>query len=372
MTKFDFFHRFRFSSFQTFVSFFFSDASPLLAKYLFDRWENADIDMLVCTSCSSALAITLNSKLSANSSEKLCRTYRDRIVSNHDTKCPFRLSTEQFNYLEAVEETNSHSDGRVGGNIDTSKNENNSRAFFQKSRLIIPVFMARFFPEESIRLMEHPTPSSIIRQHAKKLSDVLLSISASSSSSPSLRYPRLQIPSKIQQILRCQKLTKFLGYEDESILTLSLLGWQKVDVNNSDQVVTIGCPLCFSLMGLQLERQRMENNEDVIIAEDDSDMNESGRSPKRRKYRDLNPLDAHRHYCPYKVGFPRIDTERNPIWKIILDRVDEESQRWQKLHFSICTAEETSSNVVSDEVLNESINNVRRILRTGIASKTQL
>mmetsp|Transcript_2646 Transcript_2646/g.2905 ORF Transcript_2646/g.2905 Transcript_2646/m.2905 type:complete len:324 (-) Transcript_2646:279-1250(-) len=323
--------------------------------------------MLVCTSCSSALAITLNSKLSANSSEKLCSIYRERIVSYHDTKCPFRLSTEQFHYLQAVEETDNYADERGRGNIDATKNENNSKAFYQKSRLIIPVFMARFLPEESIRLMEHPTPSSIIRQHAKKLSDVLLSFSVSlSSSSLSWRYPKLKIPSKFQ---RSQKLTKFLGY-DESIITLSLLGWQKVNVNKSDRVVTMGCPLCFSLMGLQLDRELGGNNKNVVVAEDDSDVNESGRSPKRRKYRDLNPLDAHRHYCPYKVGFPRIDTERNPIWKIILDRVDEESQCGQKLHSGAGTVEETSSNVVADDVLNESINNVRRILRTGIASKT--
>jgi hypothetical protein len=77
--------------------------------------------MLVYSSCSSALAIALNSKLSTNSYEKLCSAYRDRIVSNHDNKCPFRLSTEQLHYLENVgEEETGKDEDEENKNIDTS------------------------------------------------------------------------------------------------------------------------------------------------------------------------------------------------------------------------------------------------------------
>jgi hypothetical protein len=321
--------------------------------------------MLVCSSCSSALAIALNSKLSTNSYGKLCSAYRDRIVSNHDSKCPFRLSTEQFHYLENVEEEETGKD-EENKNIDTSTTttENN-----ENSCLVIPVFMGRVLPEETMRLMEHPTPSSIIRQNAKKLSDVTTTITEAetTSSSPSWRYPRLHIPIQIQQMYSSTtELTKFLGCDDESILTLSLLGWQKVDVNDSDRVVTMGCPLCLSIIDLQLERQRIENDVCVVVADEDD--NDVMTSPKKRQRttssRYLNPLDAHRHYCPYKVGFPKKSTDKIPVWKIILERINKE-YKCRQIHST--TIQETSSDVVADEVLDESITNVRRILRTGIA-----
>jgi hypothetical protein len=326
--------------------------------------------MLVCSSCSSALAINITSKLSTNSYEKLCSAYRDRIVSNHDSKCPFRLSTEQFHYLENVEDEENK-------NVDTStttENNENTKTSLQKSSLIIPVFMGRVLPEETMRLMEHPTPSSIIRQHAKKLSDVTITITEAetTSSSPSWRYPRLHIPTQIQQMYSSTtELTKFLGCDDESILTLSLLGWQKVDVNDSDRVVTMGCPLCLSIMELQLERQRMENGICVVVADEDEGTEvRSARvpTPKKRQKKSaryLNPLDAHRHYCPVKVGFPKTSTEdKNPVWKIILERINKE---YQCRKINSTAIQETSSDVVADEVLDESITNVRRILRTGIA-----
>jgi hypothetical protein len=326
--------------------------------------------MLVCSSCSSALAINITSKLSTNSYEKLCSAYRDRIVSNHDSKCPFRLSTEQFHYLENVEDEENK-------NVDTStttENNENTKTSLQKSSLIIPVSMGRVLPEETMRLMEHPTPSSIIRQHAKKLSDVTITITEAetTSSSPSWRYPRLHIPTQIQQMYSSTtELTKFLGCDDESILTLSLLGWQKVDVNDSDRVVTMGCPLCLSIMELQLERQRMENGICVVVADEEDGnivMSATGPSPKKRQKKSaryLNPLDAHRHYCPVKVGFPKTSTEdKNPVWKIILERINKE---YQCRKINSTAIQETSSDVVADEVLDESITNVRRILRTGIA-----
>ena len=325
--------------------------------------------MLVCSSCSSALAITLNSKLSTNSYEKLCTAYRDRIVSNHDSKCPFRLSTEQFHYLENVEEEKTGKDeNEENKNVDTSTTTTSTIENYENSRLIIPVFMGQVLPEETMRLMEHPTPSSIIRQHAKKLSDVTTTITEAetTSSSPSWRYPKLHIPTQFEQMYSSTtELAKFLGCDDESILTLSLLGWQKVDVNDSDRVVTMGCPLCLSIIDLQLERQRIENDVCVVVADDNDVM----ASPKKRQRttssRYLNPLDAHRHYCPYKVGFPKKSTDKNPVWKIILERINKEYQ-CRQIHCTT-TIHETSSDVVADEVLDESITNVRRILRTGIA-----
>ena len=333
--------------------------------------------MLVCSSCSSALAITLNSKLSANSFDKLCRAYRNKIVFSHDANCPFRLSARQLEYLEAAEETN-------------NAVEENNKSNVEKVCLTVPVFMGQVLPEESIRLIEHPTPSIILRQQAKKLSDAVYSVSGATNNSddknattittaagtssfaPSWTYPRLQIPSKIRQANSSADLTKMLGCDDESILALSLLGWNHIPniaVHDSAPVVSLGCPLCLSIMELRLEQQQqqqqLENDKDAV---EDDDPSETSRSSKRQRLssRHLNPLDAHRHYCPYKVGFPNKATDKNPIWKIILERTCKENQQRQT-HISTAVQERATS--VSDEVLDESIDKIRRILRAGIATQ---
>jgi len=327
-------------------------------------WQNADKDMLVCSSCSSALAITLNSKLSANTFDKLCQAYRNKIVSCHAASCPFRLSsTHQLRSLEAIQ------DGPDNGERETGNSD------VDQVRLIVPVYMGQVLPEDSIRLMEHPTPSIMLRQNAKKLSDTIRSITfitnrstnknlaGASSTSPSWSFPRLQIPSKIQQMNSSLELTKVLGCDDESILALSLLGWipiPSVALDDSAPVVSLGCPCCLSIMDLPLDHR-------LRIATDKghnevNDENERDPLSKRQRIssRNLNPLEAHRHYCPYKVGFPEKSTDTNPVWKSILKRLSEENHDGE-------IVESTTATDVAVGVLDKSVHNVRRILRAGIA-----
>jgi len=324
-------------------------------------WQNADKDMLVCSSCSSALAITLNSKLSANTFDKLCQAYRNKIVSCHETSCPFRLSsTQQIRSLEATEEELD--------NVEKKKRESN----VEQVRLIVPVYMGQALPEDAIRLMEHPTPSIILRKNAQKLSDMIQSSSCVTNSSTNknmLRFPRLQIPSKIRQMNSTMKLTKILGCDDESILALSLLGWNPIPnaaLDEAAPVVSLGCSCCLSIMDLQLEHEHQIGN-DKGSAKDNNE-NETDRLSKRQRIssRNLNPLEAHRHYCPYKVGFPEKAADINPVWKIILKRLCEEKHDG-KIEKSTTIEEMTTDIAVG--VLDKSVDNVRRILRAGIATR---
>jgi hypothetical protein len=239
--------------------------------------------------------------------------------------------------------------------------------------------MSQVLPEDSIRLMEHPRPSIILRQNATKLSETVRSISCvtnnknlagASASSPSWRFPILQIPSKIRQMNSSMELTKILGCDDESILALSLLGWNPIPnaaLHDSDPVVSLGCPCCLAIMDLRLEQQQQKGS-DKDRAED-SDENETDRLTKRQRIssRNLNPLDAHRHYCPYKVGFPEKAADTNPMWKIILKRLCEESHD-DKIEESTTTIEEITTDVAVG-VMDKSVDNVRRMLRAGIATR---
>ena len=314
--------------------------------------------MLVCTSCSSALAITLNSKLSANTFDKICQAYRNKIVTCHATSCPFRLPS--IKQLESLESSEKDSD-----NVETDA---------EQARLNVPVYMSQVLPEESVRLMEHPKPSVILRKNAKKLSDVVRSISCVANkntteapSSSSWSFPRLQIPSKIRQMNSSMELTKHLDCDDESILALSLLGWGPIPnicLDNAAPVVSLGCPCCFSILDLRLEHKIGDDSGTLEV----DDENETDRFTKRQRIssRHLNPLEAHRHYCPYKVGFPEKAGHSNPLWKTILKRLGEECRHGE---IEESTSIEEISAGVDVSILDESVGNVRRMLRAGIATK---
>lgn len=309
--------------------------------------------MLVCSGCSSALAITLNSKLSANTFDRLCQAYRNKIVSCHATSCPFRLpSIEQLESLEDTEDGSKK--------IEKENNVND----VERVRLVVPAYMGQALPEDTIRLMEHPRPSALLRQNARILTDKVRSnsMSGAASSPSSWSVPRLQIPSKIRQMNSSLGLTKFLDCENETILALSLLGWNPIPNAISDHsagpIVSFGCPCCLSIMDLRLEPQSPVGNVENI--------EESPTKRQRISSRSLDPLEAHRHYCPYKVGFPEKAGHINPVWKIILNRLCEEVQ-CSKIEEA--TAVEEMPSVIAMGALDKSVDNVRRILRAGIATR---
>jgi len=330
-------------------------------------WKNADTDMLVCSACSSALAITLNSKLSANTFDKLCHAYRSKIVCNHDTNCPFRL--ESVEDLRALEGTEDKANDAV---------DDDSKSDAKNVHLTVPVYMGQVLQDDAIRLMEHPKPSIFLKQRAKKISKALNFVSfASNNSSPDqnvdglendapsrLRYPRLQIPPKIKQMDSKSELTDFLDCADISILSLSLLGWEPIPNKSEDVLdgaVCLGCPLCLSIMKLVPEQN--EKQKDI---DNSSDASGSDRSTKRQRMscRNTDPLEAHRHYCPYKVGFPKKSTDTNPVWKIILERLCKEHH---SVEIQKCSKVREESAEVPIGIFDKSIEKVRRILRSGIA-----
>jgi len=286
------------------------------------------------------------------------------------------------------------------GNTNDTRNKNSI-----EENMIVPVYMGQVLPHDFIRLMDLPTPSISLRQHARKLSEMLPStllddaakeitdrkdknptttesitagaVTATNSvineaetrpSSSLWKYPRLQFPSKIREMNSRGELSKFLGVDDESILILSLMGWKPIPnssscANGSTPVISLGCPLCLSMMELRLERRHgLENDKD------DNEEDETSRLTKRARTcsRYFNVLDAHRHYCPYKVGFPKKATETNPVWEILLKRLCKEIQLSGKVDFTKIKEAETNF-VVPDEVLDDSIKKVRGILRSGIA-----
>mmetsp|Transcript_17361 Transcript_17361/g.38036 ORF Transcript_17361/g.38036 Transcript_17361/m.38036 type:complete len:430 (-) Transcript_17361:2189-3478(-) len=338
-------------------------------------WQNADKDILVCSSCSSALAITLNSKLSASTFDKLCHAYRRKIVCNHDINCPFRLSSlEELRSLESSVEEDDDS-------YDPEEENNKSNAEHASYDAEVPVYMGQVLPEDSIRLMEYPKPSMLLKQKGEKLIAAIRSATNSTTTDKDAAgaendapttwgYPRLQIPSKIRQMDSNSELTKMLGFDDISILALSLLGWNpipntRVKVDESMPTVSLGCPLCLSIIKLDPEQHQQKEGKGT---EEDGGASESDRLTKRQRMscRNFNPLEAHRHYCPYKVGFPKKCTGTVPLWKIILERLHKECQDDD---IKNCTVVREEAKCVPIGVFDKAVEKVRRILHAGIAPK---
>ena len=305
--------------------------------------------MLVCSGCGSALAITLNTSLSANTYDKLCRAYRNKIVSCHSPSCAYRLSS--IEELESSETTMEGEDAMVG----------------DETSLAVPVYMSQVLAEDSVRLMEHPKPGTILRSNARKLSDkirsTLLALNANNildgACTSAWTFPKLQVEPRILHMNSNKELSKCVGCNDESVLALALLGWRSIPTMSSNEttpILSFGCPCCLSIMDVSLE----------LVTADDSDGDETDQSNKRQRIasRNLNPLEAHRHYCPYRVGFPDKAGESNPLWKIILYRLSEESKITESANI------EELSTETDMRGLDESVDNVRRILRAGIATRS--
>ena len=308
--------------------------------------------MLVCAGCNSALAITLNSKLSAKTFDKLCQAYRNKIVTCHATSCPFRLtSSKELPSIEAVTE---------GPTAMEATNDESS------VQLTVPVYMGQVLPEDSVRLMEHPRPSLLLKKNVKQFTNAIRAFSKDAG------FPILQIPSKIREMNKTLGLNKMLDCGDESIMALSLLGWKpipNVALDDSTPILSVGCPCCLAIMDLRFGlRDKTGNNENnaEICNEVQPD-----RFNKRQRImsRNINPLEAHRHYCPYKVGFPEKAADTNPLWKIILKRLCKEKQDSAETNKEDGTAVEEVATNSSIYDLEKSVGNVQKMLRAGIATR---
>lgn len=296
-------------------------------------------------------------------------------MCNHDINCPFRLSSlEELRSLESSVEEDDDS-------YDPEEENNKSNAEHASYDAEVPVYMGQVLPEDSIRLMEYPKPSMLLKQKGEKLIAAIRSATNSTTTDKDAAgaendapttwgYPRLQIPSKIRQMDSNSELTKMLGFDDISILALSLLGWNpipntRVKVDESMPTVSLGCPLCLSIIKLDPEQHQQKEGKGT---EEDGGASESDRLTKRQRMscRNFNPLEAHRHYCPYKVGFPKKCTGTVPLWKIILERLHKECQDDD---IKNCTVVREEAKCVPIGVFDKAVEKVRRILHAGIAPK---
>ena len=118
------------------------------------------------------------------------------------------------------------------------------------------------------------------------------------------------------------KIASLLGGMDLSATILAFLGWVAIDPRgpgtvgdpSSPPTMTLGCPLCLSVMDVTLRKNG------------DGKGGEDGEPPeKRRKSHNSNPLGSHRYYCPYVCGFPAtVSAKEIPLWHLLVQRSERE------------------------------------------------
>jgi hypothetical protein len=248
--------------------------------------------MLVCSFCNSALAIELISSLSTKTADKLCNLYREKLALAHCSNCPFKIEGEQFLRLQKTEE-----------------------------KSVVPTAMVSVLPQDCVELMDHPFPRPLLRKRVELLESKCPS---------SWVYPKLQISTDLTEYSNeenndpLKKACQILE-TTETPAVLSILGWEPADVKEDETgtpTVSLNCHLCFSWMELTLEKEEFSENLHATEAQPE----------KRRKLvsspRYRNPLESHRHYCPYKCGFPNsLFAEKKPVWKSVLSRLKVEKTR---------------------------------------------
>jgi hypothetical protein len=321
---------------------------------------NADNDILCCSECQSVLAIMTNIKLSPHIFDKLCKTYRQKIAfDSHSEYCSYRLSS-----AETLDK------------LDNNNNNNNNNNF-------IPVYMLSVLPREFIQLIvDHPTKTStFIGRRMIKLYAAINPTSSTTTTTSTIRWrlPKLEsssIPKKLHDFVLHNKdsLENFLshaggmnienddgdsdGDDDQftTLLVLSILGWEPIPhqssrllstSGDSRRSVSVGCSLCYSTMDVEL---RCDNMTDGSGDDDDN------RRPSKRHKRSLpsSYYNGHRHYCPYKCGFPNSPlNETKPIYEV-----------------NTTTTTTLTTDNDGDDDFDESVDKVRQILRSGIVPKT--
>lgn len=281
--------------------------------------------------------------------EKICIAYQQQLSTAHQDYCSFRLEAEQ--HLRRTEED---------------------------PLSIIPLAFARVFPPDLVRLMDHPSPTTLFREKIQSIEAIC--------AASFYKLSDLDVANEIQTFrlhesdetnaldVVMSSCTDLIETKDKSVVLLALLGWTpmedncvETDVESQNVTGTFGCPLCFSIMEISLLA--------LQTATSDTSESTTGSRPLKRPKRlarFCNPHDAHRHYCPFICGFPSTMLRAGkPLWQILLKRLHAEQQQNQmqesKSNQEVPGIHDITSS--SEKVLDpeDAVARIRGILLAGIA-----
>jgi hypothetical protein len=118
------------------------------------------------------------------------------------------------------------------------------------------------------------------------------------------------------------------------------------------------CPMCLARMELPLTRDSR------------TDTSESPPPRKRSRQLALDPVQSHRHYCPYVCGFPTAATsscETTPIWQSLAIRLLRDDQS--------SSSTSTSTSQISATTVDDSVDHddawIRKMLQSAVSPRSR-
>lgn len=278
------------------------------------RWTNPSQDMIVCVKCQAVVAVAFHPLLKAADEFRIANIYREQLCTAHKVTCPF------------------HSNAFPKGNTVTT----------------VPSYLGSVLPQESVQLFEQINPKVVLQKQVKLLLEAVgerrepVPLDLSTTEMKECMNDDETVESFVSRVANA------LGCgDDEWVATLALLCWQPVEnrqqSRHSGTSTMLQCPVCLACCELHLHDREESDNSSV----DDL------RPAKKRKSihpKQMNPMTAHRHYCPVIFGFPTQDS-KEPMW--------------QKIASNLLQAEAANEGI--HEIKGEEVMmNIHRLLQSGL------
>jgi hypothetical protein len=366
-------------------------------------WINTSVDMLSCLRCEAALCVLINPKLTKRESiKKLVKAFQAKLATNHKKSCPFRLDAE----LHLLQNTRNKNESVVPPHLATVL----SQGFLELVEHPSPLDLLkdRFNTIAKAILKDEPEPKDgdppMWQFPSIDLPDDVMKFGAVEDDEHVERKRMLArlsddetnqtvetLPSRLEEILRPR------GEEDkiraqtraqhawealyEGSAALALFGWMPRQDNRCGSSTSDGgalslqCSVCLSVLNIKLQEYDRHHSpvKEKVHDEYSGEGHNSGETPqkKRRRLNELGeeastglrpkavqPLLAHRCYCPFVCGFPR-DGERKgtPMWQTIASKVFEK-------HIETTTTESDDNNDVGDSAMDR----ILQLLQSSVSS----
>jgi hypothetical protein len=190
--------------------------------------------------------------------------------------------------------------------------------------------MASVVPDYLVELMESPTPGEVMEKMAKRLDMI----------SGRKEVAQVELTCSGEEQILVDDVRAKLGIGRNSFLSLALFGWDSI-APIQDSVMMLLCGVC--LAEAELDCSQEHTNEARTLEQEPT---------RKRQKRTMDPIKSHRHYCPWKCGFPCDSTPVQPLWQVIAKRLVSESppQPELELEDSFRAIQHMLSSAISDNI----------------------
>ena len=261
-------------------------------------WTNPSNDILVCVHCNAALAIKFHSSLKPADKWKITKEFRSRLCSGHIITCLFHSS--RFPPMDGP----------------------------------MPAWAVSIIPEYLMEIMDSPTLGlpAIFEKRTMEFK-----VTAQKNVIFPLDLSFLEVGQNI-----IEDVHHMLGKFPYTFLALVIFGWESISSSNDSKFI-LQCGLCLAQSEIFCSNDNNQEHSEIDQP-----------TQKRQKISNaMNPLTAHRHYCPMKCGFPKDASSAVPLWQTIANKLLEDSPQLDlELDLGLRSLQQMLSSSISDRMTN--------------------